>query len=137
MDSLLTAAITVLLGAIAFSVGQFIVKAALEPAIELKRYIGKIAHDLDFYANQMYGDMPLGDEARAEFRRHACRLRENAQIMIWYGFFRSLLRLPTLKDLLLASAALIGHSNYPKQPLVGMDRTHDEEIKHLLRIRTK
>ncbi|SRR6266436_3162002 len=137
MSILITSGATVLLGAVAFAVGQFILKAALEPAVELKRQIGKIAHDLDFYGNQMYGDMPLGDEARTQFRRHACRLRENAQTMIWYGFFRPLLRLPTLGDLLLASAALIGQSNFPKQHQVGIDRTHDEEIKRLLRIRTK
>jgi hypothetical protein len=81
--------------------------------------------------------MPLGDEAREAFRRHACRIRENAQIMIWYGFFRPLLRLPQMSDLLLASAALIGQSNFPKQHKVGFDRTHDDEIKRLLRIRTK
>ncbi len=134
---MITAVLTVTLGALAFALGQFILKAALEPAVELKRYIGKIAHDLDFYANQMYGEMPLADEAREAFRRHACRIRENAQIMIWYGFFRPLLRLPKMNDLLLASAALIGQSNFPKQHRVGFDRTHDNEIKRLLRIRTK
>lgn len=133
---MINAAITVLLGAIAYALGQFILKAALEPAVELKRHIGKIAHDLDYYANQMYGEMPLGDEARDAFRRHACRLRENAQIIIWYPFFRPLLRLPDLADLLRASAALIGHSNFPKEHRVGFDRTHDDEIKRLLGIRT-
>lgn len=130
-------ALTIILGAFAFAVGQFILRAALEPAVELKRHIGKIAHDLDFYANQMYGDMPLADEARDAFRRHACRIRENAQIMIWYDCFQPLLRLPKMSDLLTASGLLIGQSNFPKEHRIGFDRTHDDEIKRLLRIRTK
>jgi len=48
----LTAFLTVLTGALTLAVGQIILKGAVEPAVELKRLSGTIAHDMDFYANR-------------------------------------------------------------------------------------
>ena len=44
--------IGVLVGALTLVTGQIIVRGAIEPALELKRLIGTIAHDIDFYANR-------------------------------------------------------------------------------------
>jgi hypothetical protein len=41
-------------------------KGFLEPILDLKRQIGRIARDLDFYGNQMRGQTPLADEARTQ-----------------------------------------------------------------------
>jgi hypothetical protein len=54
MQIALTAFVTILVGALTFVVGQIIIRGALEPALELKRLIGTIAHDIDFYANRFY-----------------------------------------------------------------------------------
>jgi hypothetical protein len=59
-------------------------KGFLEPILDLKRQIGRIARDLDFYGNQMRGQTPLADEAREKFRRHACELREKLNTALFY-----------------------------------------------------
>ena len=48
----------------------------LEAILDLKRQIGRIAHDLDFYGNQMRGETPLADEAREKFRRHVTHIAQ-------------------------------------------------------------
>jgi len=108
MTSVLTVFTTVLAGVLTFVVGQIIVKAVLEPAIELKKLIGRIAYDLDFYANQMYGDQPLADEARQKFRQHACDLREKLNVILWYRGLSRIFALPAETDVFKASAELIG-----------------------------
>ena len=52
MQVALIALVTILAGALTLVVGQIIVRGAIEPAPDLKRLIGTIAHDLDFYANR-------------------------------------------------------------------------------------
>src|SRR5439155_23346192 len=54
MQIALTAFVTILVGALTLVVGQIIVRGAIEPALDLKRLIGTIAHDLDFYANRFH-----------------------------------------------------------------------------------
>lgn len=127
--------ITVIGGSLTFSISQFILKACFDPAIDLKRQIGKIAYDLDFYGNQMYGNnAPLGDEARTAFRKHACELRAILNAIIWYEILKKLFNLPDKSDVVEASFQLIGHSNFPKQHDPLIDSTRDQEIKKLLRI---
>src|SRR4029077_5979997 len=89
MQIALTALVTILVGALTLVVGQIIIRGVLEPALELKRLIGTIANDLDFYANRFV--LPLDDEQWAEkqrewrdlFRKHACSLKEKVTII--YG----------------------------------------------------
>jgi hypothetical protein len=136
MSTTLTFILTIIGGALTFSIGQFIMKACLEPALELKRQIGKVAHDLDFYANQMHGDTPLAKEARLLFRKHACELREKLNTILWYSLLKGLLDLPAASSVREASSELIGHSNFPKQHDPAFDRTRDKEVKALLKIKT-
>ena len=134
MISLHAALIAVAIGAVTVALGQLIIKAAIEPAIAMKQLIGKIAHDLDFFANQLFGDMPKGQEARETFRSEACELRDKLNVMIWYPVFRIILSLPSKKSVREAASHLIGQSNAPANPEPGWYHSHDQEIKRLLRI---
>ena len=136
MSSLITVALTVISGALTLVVGQFLLKGFLEPILDLKRQIGRIAHDLDFYGNQMRGETPLADEAREKFRRHACELREKLNTALIYRGLRRLFRLPSEEDIKKASSELIGHSNFPKDPQPGFDIDRAPMIRNLLKIKT-
>ena len=136
MHTLITFTLTIIGGAITLSLGQLILKACVEPVLEMKKQIGRIAHDLDFYANQLHGESPLGDEARCKFRLHACELREKINTILWYPFFSVLLNIPCEDDVYKASEALIGQSNHPKNPQVGIDIRRDDVIKRHLKIKT-
>ena len=136
MTSVLTVFATVLAGVLTFVGGQIIVKAVLEPAIELKKLIGRIAYDLDFYANQMYGDQPLADEARDKFRQHACDLREKLNVILWYRGLSRIFALPAETDVYKASAELIGQSNLSRHRDPSLEKPRDRDIKVFLKIRT-
>jgi hypothetical protein len=79
MDIVLTALATVIGGAVTLVVGQIIVRGALGPALELKRLIGTIASDLEFYANKFKPDTPEELPWRDLFRKHSCSLREKTK----------------------------------------------------------
>lgn len=123
---ILTALLTIVGGALTFLVGQIFVKLVLEPYIQLKGEIGRIAYSVDYYANQMYGETTKGDEARDIFRQHACRLRELLNCLIFYRFFRVIFQLPSKSDIVNASGQLIGHSNFPKNPNPQFDRSRGD-----------
>src|SRR5438552_15231933 len=134
MQIALTALVTVLVGALTLVVGQIIVRSALEPALELKRLIGTIAHDLDFYANRFLTAAPEEQqEWRDRFRKHACSLREKLTVIIWYTIFESIFQLPPEKAVRAATYSLMEYSNRPAEP--PFERLPDAEIKHLLRIK--
>lgn len=98
--------------------------------MDLKRQIGRIAHDLDFYGNQMRGETPLADEAREKFQRHACELREKLNTALFYRGLRRLFCLPNEEDIKEASSELIGHSNFPKDPKPGIDFDRSATIRN-------
>jgi len=135
MQITLTALVTILVGALTLVVGQIIVRGAIEPALELKRLIGTIAHDLDFYANRFL--TATADEQREwrdRFRKHACSLREKLTVIIAYPIFEKIFQLPPENAVREASHALIGYSNRPAEP--PWERLPDDRIKELLRIKT-
>jgi len=133
-DPVWAAALTVTGGAVTFALGQIFVKAVLEPVHELKREIARVAYSLDYYANQMHGPAPKGDEARDAFRAHACRLRELSGLVIMYATWMRVLDLPSRRDVALPSRELIGHSNRPRDPDPRFDPDRTGDIRHLLRI---
>jgi hypothetical protein len=106
----LTALATVVGGALTLVFGQMMVRGALEPALELKRLIGTIASDLEFYANKFKPGTPEEDPWRDRFRKHSCSLREKLNVVIGYSFFERLFRLPPEKDLRDAAAMLMRYS---------------------------
>ena len=133
MQIALTALVTILVGALTLVVGQIIIRGALEPALELKRLIGTIAHDMDFYANRFLEVTPDEQrEWRDRFRKHACSLREKLTVIIWYPIFENVFQLPPKNAVRDATHQLIGYSNRPAKP--PWERLPDEKIKELLRI---
>ena len=135
MQIALAALVTILVGALTLLVGQIIVRGALEHALELKRLIGTIAHDMDFYANRFLQCKLEEQQAwRDKFRKHACSLREKLAFITWYRIFESIFRLPPKNAVLEASHQLIGYSNRPAEP--PWEHLPDEKIKELLRIKT-
>lgn len=137
MQILLTAFATVLGGALAFVLGQIVVRGGLEPALDLKRLIGTIASDLHFHANRFSPGTPAEQEWRDLFRRHSCSLREKLNVIVWYPFFERLFRLPRQEDVRAAAAQLLGHSNrsVPPIPAPGLGG-REAEINKLLRIKS-
>ena len=135
MQIALTALVTISVGALTLLVGQIIVRGALEPALELKRLIGTIAHDMDFYANRF--STATDDEQkewRDRFRKHACSLKEKLTVIIWYPIFERVFQLPPEKAVSAAAINLVQYSNRPAQP--PWERLPDADIKKLLRIKT-
>jgi hypothetical protein len=134
MQIALTALVTILVGALTLVVGQIIVSGALDHALELKRLIGTIAHDMDFYATKFLQCKPEEQQAwRAKFREHAYSLRDKLAFIIWYRIFETIFRLPPKNAVREASYQLIGYSNHPAEPPW---KPLPEEIKELLRIKT-
>jgi len=135
MQIALTALVTILAGALTLVVGQIIVSGALDHALELKRLIGTIAHDMDFYANRFLQCKPEEEQAwRKKFSEHAYSLREKLAFIIWYRIFEILFRLPPKNAVREASYQIIGYSNRPTEP--HWKPLPDEKIKELLRIKT-
>lgn len=127
---------TVLAGVLTFVFGQIVVKAVLEPVIEMKKLIGKIAYDLDFYANQMWGRQEKGVEAREKYRQDACDLRQKLNVILWYRGASWIFRLPSEINVLEASAELIGQSNLSTEAEDRVwEKTHDPAIRGLLKIK--
>ena len=121
-QAIFTAVLTIIGGAITFALGQMFLKALLDPIVDLKREIGRIAYALDFYDNQRESKA-----ASARFRDHACRLRELMNTLFLYDVWQPLFGLPKREDVFEASADLIGHSNA---------ENFRDEIKRLLLIRS-
>ncbi len=134
LSSMLTAVLTIFGGALTLVLGPFLIKAILEPAVELKREIGRIAYSLDFYANRRYSVCSEEQsETRRVFRDHACKLRELANTVLCVKLCLRCFRLPELDGLYRASSELIGHSNFPAQP-DGTAADRSEAIRRLLGI---
>src|SRR5262249_25787891 len=91
VDTVAPAPAALLAVLLTFIFGQVLVKLYLEPAIELRRLIGAIAHDLDYYRNALYFCEELNDEmkervreGRRRFRQHACKIRELLNIVRYH-----------------------------------------------------
>ena len=130
MQIFLTALVTIVGGALTLALGQILVRGALEPALELKRVIGTIASDLDFYANRFSPGTADEQAWRDLFRKHSCSLREKLNVIVWYSFFERIFRLPPEHDVRAAAGYLMSHSNR------GDVGGRETEIKTLLRIKT-
>jgi hypothetical protein len=80
---------------------------------QLKKLIGEITTDLDFYGNVSEHD-PERLKAAAEcFWRRASELRGSLNAILFYEYFSNLIGLPTEKEeIIAASRARIGHSTF-------------------------
>ncbi len=140
MQIFLTALVTVIGGALTLALGQILVRGVIEPALKLKRLIGAIAFDIDYYANKFPPvgspppDSPTAQEWRDIFRKHSCSLCEKLNLVVWYRPFRFLFRLPPRDDVAKAAGELMGHSNRPIKATDPALAGRDTEIKRLLAI---
>jgi hypothetical protein len=133
----ITVLATVVGGALTLAVGQIIVRGALEPALELKRLIGTIASELEFYANRFDLNTPEEQQKwRDIFRKHSCSLREKLNVIIGYSIFERLFQLPPEKDVRGAASNLLLYSNRPDKAEPDFGPLPDSEIKRQLRIKT-
>ena len=134
MQVALTSLVTILVGAPTLVVGQIIVSGALDHALELKRLIGTIAHDMDFYADRLRCKPEEQQAWRDKFREHAYSLQEKLAFIIWYRTLETIFRLPPKNAIREASYQLLEYSNRPAEP--PWKPLPNEKIKELLRIRT-
>lgn len=128
----LTAVVTVIVGALSFSLGQVLVRGMIEPDLELKRTIRQIAHDLDFYANRIF-DANLRVEFNRTFRGWA-RLNEHLYSVSFYRLFAVVFGLPPWVDVSQAASFLLGHSNALATAEPEWWRDRSPEIRRLLGI---
>jgi hypothetical protein len=131
----LTALATVFGGACAFALGQLILHGTINPALELKRLIGAVAFDLDFYGtNDLYKGKQLEEEWRSRLARHAISLREKLNLILWYPGFKILLQLPSATDVLEASRELTMEA-YRSATIEGWTPSRADKVKKLLGIK--
>jgi hypothetical protein len=126
----------VVAGVATFIFGQVLLRLGLEPVMELRRLIARIADDLDFYANRMFSD-PDAKKTTDVFRKDATELREKCHLVVCYRLFEAFRAIPPRKDVVQASHYLMGQSNFPakvEEPIWWRDRSG--EIKKLLCIKT-
>jgi hypothetical protein len=119
----LTAGATTVLGVFAFVIGQIIQRLFIEPAHELRKTLGRVAHAETFYANVtprqalMFGGGECGmtveelTQVSRELRTLAADLRAHLFALPAYGLMSPVFRLPSRAKVLTIATSLIGWSN--------------------------
>ena len=111
MEIALIALVTILVCSLTLVVGRIILGGSVEHALELKRLIRTIAHDMDFYANTFVQFKSEEQRAwRAKFRGHSCSLRERLAFITWYQIFEIIFRVPPKSAVREACDQLLGYS---------------------------
>jgi hypothetical protein len=107
--ALFQALATVLSAILIYVLGQILVKL-IEPALQLRALIGRIAGDLLMYASR--DPKIASDEERQKlFRRLASDVFQSSTTVLWYGLFARLRVLPKKADVEEAARKLISLSN--------------------------
>lgn len=115
---------TIFGGLILFIVSQLCLKVIIEPIVELKKIIGKVARTLLLYANQYHNPVELTEEnlnndllaserqrTSSEIRSMAGELLGAVQVIPGYRMFSFLGLVPSLSKIKDAKASLVGLSN--------------------------
>jgi hypothetical protein len=127
---------TVIGGGLAFAFGQLVLLGTVKPALELKRLIGAIAFDLDFYGTKdLYRGDNFENEWRTRLSRHAVSLREKLNLILWYSGFKWMLQLPSATDVLEASREFTIQACRSATIEGGWKPSRAENIKKLLHIK--
>jgi hypothetical protein len=136
----LTSGLTIFGGLLVLILGQIIQRFFIEPIQEQSKVIGKIASDLSFYANVYsnpgFVNKEMQDEASKSLRQVASELRGVSQTIPWYGLWAFLRFVPKHKNIIRASANLIGLSNglYDKRGPGHTASSIDNRRKETLRL---
>ncbi|WP_141500937.1 hypothetical protein [Paenibacillus luteus] len=115
---------TIFGGLILFIISQLSLKVIIEPIVELKKIIGKVARTLLLYSNQYHNPVELTEEnlnndrltserqrTSLEIRTMAGELLGAVQVIPAYQIFSFLGLVPSLKRIKEARASLVGLSN--------------------------
>jgi hypothetical protein len=110
-----TVFITVLSGVLTYVLGQLILKLMIEPVQEMRKTIALISHSLIERANVISNPgvptKEVMDTTAKELRKLSSQLQSHLYLVPIYEKTSKLFRLPTQKQVLAASSALIGLSN--------------------------
>lgn len=129
-----------LIGIILFVATQGLAGLLFNPALELRRVIGRVAAALidhaQVYSNPGVGNTDLTKGSSGEVRRLAAELRAASMVVPrpWYPFLSSLQILPALRDVESASAELIGLSNSMAQGDARVNANRVKTIRQCLGI---
>ena len=110
-----TSGLTICGSVIVLVIGQILIRFFIDPIIELREMIGKVADTVIFYAN-IYANPGVGSkeechEAMDALRQSASLLRARAMAIPLNSLFAFLRVIPTPKSISEASGKLIGLSN--------------------------
>ncbi|MFQ5706828.1 MAG: hypothetical protein ACE5HO_05220 [bacterium] len=144
---------TVIAGVLVFIVSQYFLKLILEPVLELKRIIARVAFSLNYYG-LVYnptnlasilaeGSLPEDEnreekEKTSEMRKEllvlASQLRAQTRLILFFAFFRNIFFLPDDKSLKKASDNLIWLHNVTEETRFEDVVNYETAIKKLLQI---
>lgn len=123
-------------GIVIFLFGQYILKFFIEPIMDLRKHIGKIAFILIFHANEIYSANENTDIVRKEIRESSSKLIEFLHIPICYKFLHKLFAMPSQKDVYDSAGLLLGLSNANDiNTLNDSKKQRIKKIKELLKIK--
>lgn len=145
MSEILTSSLTILGGTFVYASSQIASKFLIEPIYEQKRYIGKIADSLIFYANIYTNPNPssegLIEKIEKSFRKHSTFLSSKTMMIPMYGFLSCFNIVLPKENIENACSELIGLSNSIRPLLRGegyniglINNGRAEKIKILLKI---
>ena len=133
---LLTSFLTVFGGIVVYIAGQIVMKFLIEPIHSYKKLIGEIAYSLVFYASAV-SDIPGPNDPKSTLRKQASELMSTTYAIPAYSFWAFCGLFPKQKNIIKASAYLIGLSNSLGSSDISSP-VHNEnprEIAKLLRIK--
>ena len=110
-----TVFLTVLSGALTYVVGQVLLKLYIEPALDLRKTVGLIAHAMVHRANVIQNPgVPTSEtmtQTSNELRTFSAQLQAHIYLIPRYGMLALLFGLPSKANVLSASKSLLGLSN--------------------------
>lgn len=113
--SIVAAVITIIIGVLTLVFGQIVIKFVIEPIQRQQELIGKIAHNLIYYAdiwsNPGFASKENHEEPSKIFRQQSSELRALTNLIKGYHYFSGLGLVPSFENVDKAAKNLIGLSN--------------------------
>lgn len=110
-----TVFLTVFAGVLTYVLGQLVLKLVIEPVQDLRKTIGAVSHALIEHASIFHNPgVPTAEamnDTSRELRKLSSQLQAHLFLIPFYGATSRIFRLPSRKNVLDASGALIGLSN--------------------------
>ncbi len=127
---------TVIVGVAVFVLSQWILKFVMEPILEQRRSLGRLAHAVEFWAN-VYCNPGSGnseaDEVSRVLREHACDLLARTYGVPLYRLWQRMRFVPKREDIAEAARILIFMSNSVRRQNRALQNSDQRErLKKLL-----